>query len=83
MLLQANLIKTLVDIFRLRNADLKVPNETDATSSPGTGTSDLRVPNEGIASPVLSLRTLKGWGDRSVNNLLAAIDAKREVDCHR
>ena len=69
MLPQANLIKTPVDIFRLRNADLKVPNEGIASGP--------------AAAPVLSLRTLKGWGDRSVNNLLAAIDAKREVDCHR
>ena len=74
MLLQANLIKTPVDIFRLRNADLKAPNETDATSSPGTGTA---------ATSAVSLRILTGWGDRSVNNLLAAIDAKKEVDCHR
>ena len=33
--------------------------------------------------PVVSLRGRKGWGDRSVNHVLAAIDERRSLPFHR
>jgi hypothetical protein len=35
------------------------------------------------SSPLHGLRERKGWGDRSVNHLLAAVDHARTLDDHR
>lgn len=62
-------IKSVEDIFKLRKMDLQESTISD---------------NEAVeTSPVQMLRTRKGWGDRSVNNLLKAIDARRVIPFER
>jgi hypothetical protein len=36
-----------------------------------------------LAGDAAGLRARKGWGDRSVNHLLAAVDRARRLDDHR
>ena len=36
-----------------------------------------------LEGEVVALRSRKGWGDRSVNHLLAAVDRARVLDDHR
>ena len=77
-LYSVGIIKSIVDIYKLREADLRegLNATSDADKFAVTGEIEKRVkPN--------NLRTRKGWGDRSVNNLLAAIDARRKIPFDR
>jgi DNA ligase (NAD+) len=61
------IVKTPADIFKLRKLD--------------QSSTALEVEVEGEKKQ--RLRGSKGWGDRSVNNLLAAIDSRRTLYLHR
>jgi DNA ligase (NAD+) len=68
------MVKNISDIYRLRHADLLC-----GSGDTGSYIDD----NIDGADEKQSLRQLKGWGDRSVNNLLAAIDTRRELSFER
>jgi len=68
------LVKSPADVFRLRRMDLAV-GEAGGSASKGEGDSS--------KDDSLVLRGRKGWGDRSVNNLLAAIDRRRTLPLHK
>jgi DNA ligase (NAD+) len=93
-LYDAGIIKTPLDIFLLRTADLAIPQlplesntlfEKDWSEQVVSGESlPLSAPRTSTPSvPTLSMRGRKGWGDRSVNNVLTAIDERRELPFYR
>jgi len=70
-LYELGIVKTPADIFKLR----KIDQSSAALNVEGDG--------EGGEKMKPRLRGSKGWGDRSVNNLLAAIDNRRTLPLHR
>ena len=92
LLLQGGLVKSVLDLYELRNKDLAytTPIATTATTTATTtaatdpdseaDTAGAAVPAEAVA---VSLRGRKGWGDKSVNHLLAAVDKARLLEDHR
>ena len=67
-------MKSILDLYELRNRDLNY-SAVNTISATSTDTES--------RSHVPSLRGRKGWGDRSVNHLLAAIDQARLLDDYR
>jgi len=65
------LIKSPLDVFRLRKMDLEGGSAASAAAAAGDHEENLL------------LRGKKGWGDRSVNKLLAAIDKRRILPLER
>lgn len=65
------ILQTIADIYRFRSADITRTVATNSSTGPGATAS------------LSSLREKKGWGDRSVNNLLASIDRRRRIPFHR
>ena len=72
--IQGGIVKSILDLYELRNRDLNY-SAIYTTSATSTDTES--------PSQVPSLRGRKGWGDRSVNHLLAAIDQARLLDDYR
>lgn len=72
-------MSSVLDLYELRNKDLTYTTPAVPTSDTATdvGSRD--------ASPLddASLRGRKGWGDKSVNHLLAAVDKARLLEDHR
>jgi len=70
------IIKSVADIFELRKMDL----QESTNYIGGNPADDLTTESK---SPLQMLRTRNGWGDRSVNNLLKAIDSRRIISFER
>jgi NAD-dependent DNA ligase len=75
-LCQAGIIKTVCDIFRLREYDTMPSNDIINDNN-----NDLNAVVHNNTDK--SLRNRKGWGDVSTNKLLAAIDNARTVPFYR
>jgi DNA ligase (NAD+) len=61
-------LKSFADIYKLRQMDLSGSFNDN---------------NVELMDETHSLRTQKGWGDRSVNNLLSSIDSRRNISFDR
>ena len=95
-LFQAGLIRTPLDVFKLRAIDLMPPapaddqgeTKTSCDDGAGAGAGDVSSGGSGSITPtsitpVVAWRGRKHWGDRSVSNLLTAIDQRRTVPVAR
>ena len=87
LLWQGGVITSILDLYKLRARDLHSIKATDTATATAeavvvsiaaTDTED-----QGFGESGSSLRQRKGWGDRSVNHLLAAIDRARHLPDHR
>ncbi len=68
-------MKSILDLYELRSKDLNYTATTTIDNTTDTTLTD--TDTEGPSLLGSSLRGRKGWGDRSVNHLLAAIDQAR------
>lgn len=74
-------MKSILDLYELRSKDLNYTATTTIDNTTDTTLTD--TDTEGPSLLGSSLRGRKGWGDRSVNHLLAAIDQARLLDDYR
>ena len=64
---EMGLLRSPADIFRLRERDISGISQSVSGGDTDAG----------------SLRDAKGWGDRSVNNLLQSIDSRKRIEFHK
>ena len=85
----AGLLATPLDIYRLRQGDLAATATAIASTSTSTSTTDtgdddnVDVGAGTVPAPSPTLRGRKNWGDRSVSNVLAAVDERRTLPLPR
>ena len=75
------MITNILDLYKLRARDLHSIKATDTATAFVSIAADTE--EQGFGESGSSLRQRKGWGDRSVNHLLAAIDRARHLPDHR
>ena len=71
-------MRNLLDLYQLRERDLTASTNLDTPSPPSQSTT-----SDAVVAGNNSLRGRKGWGDRSVNHLLAAVDGARSLEAYR
>lgn len=84
-------MSNVLDLYQLRDRDLAGGIRTTHLLGSGgelPGTTDAGAVAEAVAvvggtEQAQCLRSRKGWGDRSVNHLLAAVDRARLLDDYR
>lgn len=80
--LQMGLIRTVADLYKLRPALEAVLRWMSKDKRDRKLGKELKIPvSEGIIS--IDTKLLRGWGDKSINNLLNAIDESKSIPSDR
>ena len=78
-LYNAGIINNIADVYKLRATDLLESSESSRNEDGENNTESEDRAEQEQNQETQGLRGRKGWGDRSVNNLLSAIDSTRNL----